>query len=105
MHAQAHLARRLHAVQAGEIALGEQLAPAAVGENHELGHGLVERRAAPARLDRDAPALDAEAVLELRRAGARLAAARLQGLGEAPERAQLLFEGEPGLLPRLERGI
>ncbi len=43
----------LGAVDAGHAMLVQQLAPGAVGEDHQFGDDLVERRAALAALDRD----------------------------------------------------
>ncbi len=105
VHAHPYLAGALYPVDRGDVALGEQLAPAAVGEDHELGDQLIERRAAPARHDAHAALLDVEAVVELRGAGARLAAALFQRAREAPERLQLILERQPAALAGLERRV
>ena len=50
----AHLARALHPVDARDLVVGEQPAPAGVGMNHHLGHQLVDGRAPAALGDHDA---------------------------------------------------
>ena len=78
------------------IALGEELAPRPVDEDHQLGDQLVERRAALAHADRHAAVLDVEAVLDRARAGARLAAPRLERQGDPPGTRARRRERTPG---------
>src|SRR5207244_6696767 len=91
MNRQAHLAGRLHAVDGGNVALGKELAPARVHEDHELRDELVERRAAPARHDAYAIVVDEETEVERREPRTGTSALLLQCERHAPERSQLLF--------------
>ena len=78
VHAQAHLAGRLHAVDGGDVALGEQLAPGASwrGSSSRRPACRAARRACAARCARARPRRGS--CSRARRAGARPAAARLQ---------------------------
>src|SRR5918999_4120494 len=85
MDAEAHLPGGLHAVDGGDVALGQKLAPGGVGENHHLRYQLVERRAALARHDAHAVVLHVKAVVQRRGADARAAAPRLERKRRAPQ--------------------
>ena len=91
VHREPDLAGGLHAIDRGDVALGEELAPARVDQDHQLGDELVERRTTLARHDAHAIVLDVKAVVDERQPGARPAALRFQRDADAPELAQLLL--------------
>src|SRR3954466_14313472 len=102
MHAQADFARRLDAVDGRDIALGQQLAPERIGEDHHFGNELVQRGAALARHDADPAVLDVKRVVQRPGGGARLSTPRLERPGEAKETPKLFLEWESNLRVGLE---
>ena len=90
MHAQAHLARRLHAVDARHVVLGEQLAPGRCwrGSSARTPACRAARRAGAARF---APCPPRRGTCSRRSAAPTLGLPRLrlERRGEAPQRAQL----------------
>ena len=105
VHAHPDLARGLHAVQGGNVALGEQAAPRRVGEDHQLGDQLVEGGAALARDDIDVFARDGKVEVQEVGIRARLAALGLKRVGEAPERCDLVFVLQAGLAAQRQQGV
>eukprot|EP01022_Parablepharisma_sp_SALTPOND_P030346 TRINITY_DN760_c0_g2_i2.p1 TRINITY_DN760_c0_g2~~TRINITY_DN760_c0_g2_i2.p1 ORF type:complete len:1834 (-),score=673.82 TRINITY_DN760_c0_g2_i2:3861-9362(-) len=88
----------LGAVDAGHAMVGHELAPGTVGEDHQLGHDLVQRRTATAAHDADHVILDVEvevdAVVLFRTQAEALAldhAALLQHLHPLPQQGNLIL--------------
>src|SRR5207244_12580543 len=102
MDAEANLAGRVHAVDRRNVPLGEQFAPAAVGEDHHFRNQLVERRTALARRYVHPVVLDMKRVFQYRATHAGSPATRFERPGQAPQGAQLVLEGKAGARPRGE---
>ena len=104
--AHAHFTRRLHAEQAAHIGFVQHLRPSAVGQNHQLAHHGINRRAALAHTNAHVlMVVHHNAVIVLRRASGVVFAARLLlGNGKIVEPVHLCLMRESlGLAARLLR--